>query len=82
MQNDCIQGNGPGTYVALETSDDKGIWDRPMRCEAQGDGAAIVLRERENRLHGEGRQVSRDPNWRGTRDAQRRNHLGNHSRTR
>ena len=53
-----IQGGGRGTYVALDTSSIKGMWDRPTRCEAQGDGAAIVLRGRESRPHGEGRQVS------------------------
>jgi group II intron reverse transcriptase/maturase len=61
MRNDRIEGNGRGTYVALETSDDTGIWDHPPRREAQGDGAAIVLGERESRLRGEGRQVSRNP---------------------
>ena len=53
MRNDLIEGNGRDTYVALDTSDDTGIWDHPLCCEAQGDGAAIVLRERESRLHGE-----------------------------
>jgi hypothetical protein len=53
-----IQGSGRGTYVALDTSSTKGMWDRPPRREAQGDGAAIVLRGRESRPHGEGRQVS------------------------
>jgi len=53
-----IQGGGRGTYVALDTSSTKGMWDRPPRREAQGDGAAIVLRGRESRPHGEGRQVS------------------------
>ena len=33
----------------------------PDRRETQGDGVAIVLRERESRLPGEGRQVSGDP---------------------
>jgi group II intron reverse transcriptase/maturase len=61
MRNDRIEGNGRGTYVALDTSDDTGIWDHPPRREAQGDGAAIVLRERESRLPGEGRQVSGNP---------------------
>lgn len=61
MRNDLIEGNGRDTYVALDTSDDTGIGDHPPCCEAQGDGAAIVLGERESRLHGEGRQVSRDP---------------------
>ena len=53
-----IQGSGRGTYVALDTSSTKGMWDRPSRREAQGDGAATVLRGRESRPHGEGRQVS------------------------
>ena len=61
MRNDRIEGNGRGTYVALETSDGTGIGDRPTRRAAQGDGAAIVLRERESRLPGEGRQVSGNP---------------------
>jgi retron-type reverse transcriptase len=60
-----MEGNGPGTYVALDTSGIKGIWDHPTCCEAQGDGAAIVLCERESRFHGEGRQVSRDPKSEG-----------------
>ena len=61
MRNDRIEGNGRGTYVALETSNVMGMWDRPPRREAQGDGAAVVLRVRESRIHGEGRQVSRNP---------------------
>jgi group II intron reverse transcriptase/maturase len=61
MRNDRIEGNGRGTYVALETSNATGMWDRPPRREAQGDGAAVVLSARESRVHGEGRQVSRNP---------------------
>ena len=61
MRNDRIQGDGRGTYVALDTSDVQGIWDHPPGREAQGDGAAIVLSARESRVHGEGRQVLRDP---------------------
>ena len=53
-----IQGGERGTYVALDTSSTTGMWDRPTRREAQGDGAAVVLRGRESRPHGEGRQVS------------------------
>src|SRR4051812_7543426 len=53
-----IQGGERGTYVALDTSSTTGMWDRPPRREAQGDGAAVVLRGRESRPHGEGRQVS------------------------
>ena len=58
MGDHPIQGGGRGTYVALDTSSIKGMWDRPPRREAQGDGAAVVLRGRESRPHGEGRQVS------------------------
>src|SRR5215475_15340069 len=79
MWNDHSEGNGRGTDVALDTSDDKGIWDHPPRREAQGDGAAIVLGARESRVRGEWRQVSKKPMWRGTRDAKCRNHSGNHS---
>ena len=53
-----IQGGERGTSVALDTSSTTGMWDRPPRREAQGDGAAVVLRGRESRPHGEGRQVS------------------------
>ena len=58
MGHHPIQGGERGTYVALDTSSTAGMWDRPMRREAQGDGAAVVLRGRESRPHGEGRQVS------------------------
>src|SRR5215218_3679353 len=58
MGDHPIQGGGRGIYVALDTSSIKGMWDRPPRREAQGDGAAVVLRGRESRPHGEGRQVS------------------------
>ena len=50
-----IQGGERGTSVALDTSSTAGMWDRPTRREAQGDGAAVVLRGRESRPHGEGR---------------------------
>src|SRR3954463_1544888 len=58
MGHHPIQGGERGTYVALDTSSTTGMWDRPTRREAQGDGAAVVLRGRESRPHGEGRQVS------------------------
>ena len=61
MGNDLIEGGGRGTYVALETSSTLGMWDRPPRREAQGDGAAVVLGGRESRPQGEGRQVSGNP---------------------
>jgi len=63
MRNDLIEGNGPGTYVALDTSGIEGIWDHPTCCEAQGDGAAIVLCERESRLHGEAAIRSLEMAW-------------------
>ncbi len=55
MGHHPIQGGERGTYVALDTSSTMGMWDRPTRREAQGDGAAVVLRGRESRPHGEGR---------------------------
>jgi len=67
--NDPIQGDGHGTYVALDTSHTEGMWDRPPRREAQGDGASVVVRGRESRPHGEGRQVFRCRRRQGTRDA-------------
>ena len=57
VRSERTQGDGLGTYVALETSSTVGMWDHPPRREAQGDGAAVVLRGRESRLPGEGRQV-------------------------
>ena len=57
VRNERTQGDGRGTYVALDTSSIVGMWDHPPRREAQGDGAAVVLRGRESRLPGEGRQV-------------------------
>jgi retron-type reverse transcriptase len=57
VSSERTQGDGPGTYVALETSSTVGMWDHPPRREAQGDGAAVVLRGRESRPPGEGRQV-------------------------
>ena len=42
MGHHPIQGGERGTYVALDTSSTAGMWDRPMRREAQGDGAAVV----------------------------------------
>src|SRR5215210_241828 len=42
MGHHPIQGGVRGTYVALDTSSTTGMWDRPTRREAQGDGAAVV----------------------------------------
>src|SRR4051812_34242835 len=50
-----LQGGGRGTHLALHTSSTRGMGDRPTRREAKGDGAAVVLRGRESRPHGEGR---------------------------
>jgi hypothetical protein len=57
VRNDRTQGGERGTYVALDTSGTVGMWDRPPRREAQGDGAAIVVRAGKSPVHGEGRQV-------------------------
>ena len=77
--SDPTQGGGHGTYLVLETSSANGMRDRPPCREAQGDGAAVVLRAWESRGHGEGRQVFRWPGKGGTRDAERRNGPGHHS---
>jgi hypothetical protein len=50
--------------------------------ESYGDGVLVVVRARESRVHGEGGQVIGSPKWRGTREAQRRNHPGDHPRKR
>src|SRR5215207_11471965 len=47
----------------------------PSGREAVGDGAVVVLRGRESRPHGEGRQVDRDMGEQGTRDADGRPRL-------
>ena len=44
----------------------------PNGCEPRGDGDPIVVRGRENRPHGEGGQVVRWRQARGTRDEKRR----------
>jgi len=49
-ENDSSQGDERAAYVALDTSSIEGMRDRPPRREAQGDGAAVVLSERENRV--------------------------------
>src|SRR3954470_2278720 len=46
-----IKGAERGTNVAPATSSTAEMWDRPTRREAQGDGAAVVLRGRESRPH-------------------------------
>ena len=54
--SEVVQGDEQGTYVALGRSirPDTGS---PTGREAQGDGAAVVVRGRESRPHGEGPQV-------------------------
>jgi len=54
--SEVVQGDEQDTYVALgrSTRTDTGS---PTSCEAQGDGAAVVVRGRESRSHGEGPQV-------------------------
>jgi hypothetical protein len=47
----------------------------PTGREAHGDGAAVVVRGRESRPHGEGRQVDRGRGEDGRRDANAPNHL-------
>ena len=50
----------------------------PEGREPHGHGVSVVVRGRESRPHGEGRQVVGQPRRRGTRDAKRRSGLGSH----
>jgi len=75
-ENDSSHGDDRATYIALDTSSIEGMRDRPPRREVQGDGAAIVLSERESRVQGEGRQVSAARGQGGRRDAERHNCSG------
>lgn len=59
MTNEAIEGNEWAAYDALDTYSQDETRDRLTRREANGDGASIVIRERESRSHGEGRQVIR-----------------------
>ncbi len=78
MGHPPIQGGERGTSVALDTSSTTGMWDRPTRREAQGDGAAVVLRGR-GKPSTRGRAVGvLRPGRGGTRDAKRRNRPGDH----
>ena len=61
VKNDLTQGDGQDTYITLDTPSVKGMRDRPTGREAQSDGASILVRGRESRPHGEGRQVLEDP---------------------
>jgi hypothetical protein len=67
--NEVSQGTERSAYVALRqlVSENMGS---PTGREPHGDGALVVVRGRESRLHGEGGQVSNDrQHARGTRDA-------------
>jgi hypothetical protein len=75
-EHDSSYGGERATYIALDTSSIEGMRDRPPRRAAQGDGAAVVLRARESRVHGEGRQVSAAQGQGGRRDAERHNCSG------
>jgi hypothetical protein len=57
--NEVVQGVERGTCVALGRSIRPNTGS-PTGREAQGDGVAVVVRERESRPHGEGPQVSDD----------------------
>src|SRR3954471_13725519 len=57
--NEAVQGVKLGTYVTLGRSIRPNTGS-PTGREAQGDGVAVVVRERESRPHGEGPQVSDD----------------------
>jgi hypothetical protein len=48
----------------------------PTGRESYGDGVSVVVRGRESRPHGEGRQVVRRPKRPGTRDAKRQHDFG------
>jgi hypothetical protein len=63
MGNDPIEGVEMGAYVALPrlTHVNAGF---PKGREPYGNGASVVVRGRESRPHGEGRQVSRIAQYR------------------
>jgi len=50
----------------------------PKGRESYGNGVSIVVRERESRSHGEGKQVFSILSKGGTRDAKCRNDSRNH----
>ena len=57
MENDSIEGDEWDAYVTLDTFSTNGTRDRLHRREPHGDGVSVVVRGRESRPHGEGRQV-------------------------
>jgi len=76
MENDSIQGDERGTYVALDTSTVQGMRDGPPRREAQGHGVLIVVvgvtshqGAEESSAQGEGAQVFAAEGRGGVRDA-------------
>ncbi len=77
--NELTQGDERSTYGTLGR---RTRWNAgwPTGREAQGHRAVVVVRERENRSHGEGRQVSRAVHRGGTRNAERRNRTTAHLR--
>jgi hypothetical protein len=60
VANEATQGDPPGTYVALYVSPTGNVGS-PTGREPYGDGASVVVRGRESRPHGEGRQVASTP---------------------
>src|SRR4051812_10174807 len=58
VRNDLTQGDERGTYGTLgrRTHRKAGL---PTGREAQGSGVSVVVRARESRAHGEGRQATR-----------------------
>ena len=54
--SEAVQGDEQGAYVELERSTRRDTGS-PTGREAHGDGAAVVVRGRESRPHGEGPQV-------------------------
>jgi hypothetical protein len=57
VRNDLTKGDERGTYVVLERLAFRNVGS-PTGRETYGDGASIVVRGRESRPHGEGKQVS------------------------
>jgi hypothetical protein len=49
-----------------------------MGREPYGNGASVVVRGRESRLHGEGRQVFQTPKYGGMRNADSRRSIERH----
>ena len=54
----------------------------PTGREPYGNGASVVVRGQESRLHGEGRQVFKTPKYGGMRNADSRRSIERHQETR